>query len=298
MEAAERARVERAALDRQRALAVGVAQDDLADGLLGHHVPPDQRTLGAVHLEAGDGIFGGEAVMHLRDEPGAEADCRHDPVLHARLRQPRGLDDGDDLLRLVVENEAQGVGIVHGDVEHDAAAGLGPGDAPALKMRRQKARMEHPCGDGLADETVLDGLVHRPVRAGVAQMVVRAHHDAGALAGVDHGAGILDDERERLFAEHVLARPRGGESLGLVHLVRSRNVDRLDLRIGKERFEGGRVPRDAVLLRIARAALRIARQHGDEFPVRLTQGVDHVFAGDSARSDQSPACRHATFLPA
>ena len=60
---------------------------------------------------------------------------------------PRGLVTATDVHRLVVEDEAQGVGIMHGDVEDDAAAGLGLGEAPALKMRRQMDRMEHACGE-------------------------------------------------------------------------------------------------------------------------------------------------------
>ncbi len=84
--AAERARVEDAALDRQRRSPSALRSDDLADGLLGHHVPPEQRALGAVHLEAGAGIFRREAVVQLRERPERKRMCRHDPVLDARLR--------------------------------------------------------------------------------------------------------------------------------------------------------------------------------------------------------------------
>ena len=56
-----------------------------------------------------------------------------------------------DRHRLVVEHEAQRVGVVDGDVEHDAAARLGLLDPPALQMGRQIDGMEHAREQRLAD---------------------------------------------------------------------------------------------------------------------------------------------------
>ena len=78
-----------------------------------------------MHFEAGLGIAGGEGVVEHRQQAGAEADDAHRAVLDPALAQAAMLDHGDDGFGLVVQHEAQRVGIMHGDVEHDAAAGAG-----------------------------------------------------------------------------------------------------------------------------------------------------------------------------
>lgn len=107
--------------------------------------------------------------------------------------------DGNGFGRIVVKDEAQGVGIVHGNVENDAATGFRPLQPPALQMRRQIDRMEDPCRDRPADPPFGDGIPHRPVGSGVAQVMVGAKHHAGFACGDNHFARILQRHRQGLF---------------------------------------------------------------------------------------------------
>ena len=78
-----------------------------------------------MHLEAGRRVAGGEGVVELGEQAAREAHDAHHAVFDAALRPmpPREVI-AVTRLRLVVEHEAQRVGVVHGDVEHHAAAGL------------------------------------------------------------------------------------------------------------------------------------------------------------------------------
>ena len=115
--------------------------------------------------------------------------------------------------RLIVEDEAQRVGIMHGDVHDDTGAGAGRRDTPALQVRRQIDRVEHAREQRPADPALLDRGTERAVGRSVAQMVVGSHDDAGRLAGVDHAPCVGEIQRERLLAKHVLAGRGRGERL-------------------------------------------------------------------------------------
>src|SRR4051794_15950885 len=137
VEAAQRALVEVLVLDRQR-LGTGLgAEHHLPDLALAHDVPGHQRALAAVDLEAVTGEADRERLVELGQEAGAEADHRHRAVLEPALGKARALLESHHLDRLVIEHEAERVRVVDRDVEHDAAARLGPVDAPALEVRRQ-----------------------------------------------------------------------------------------------------------------------------------------------------------------
>ena len=112
-------------------------------------------------------------------------------------------------------------------------------DAPALQMGRQIDGVEHPREQRLADAPLLDRLAHRAMRRGVAQMVVRAHDDAAFAAVRDHRARVGEGQRQRLLAQHVLARARRGEHLIAMQLVGGRDVDGVDAGVGDEGSEVG-----------------------------------------------------------
>ena len=165
----------------------------------------------------------------------------------------------DDGRRLVVEHETQRVGVVDRDVEDDAAAGVGPLDAPALQMRRQIDRVEHPREQRLADPPRLDRLAHRAVRRGVAQVMVGAHHDAALAALRDHRARVGERQRERLLAQHVLAGRRGREDLVAMQLVGGGDVDGVDVLRFDQLLQARRRARDAVLLCVSSRRARRSR---------------------------------------
>ncbi len=61
--------------------------------------------------------------------------------------------------------------------------------------------------------------------------------NAGALHRLDHGAAFLEPDRDRLFDQHMLAAGGGGDDMRGVHLMRGRDIDRLDGRIVAQRFD-------------------------------------------------------------
>ena len=66
---------------------------------------------------------------------------------------------------------------------------------------------------------------------GVAEMMVRRHHNAGRLACCDHLARIVERQRQRLFAEHMLAGSRRREGLLGMQLIGRADVDDIDRRV-------------------------------------------------------------------
>jgi hypothetical protein len=119
-----------------------------------------------------------KASCSCAKQAGAEADHGHHAVLETGARHAGGLGLRHHVQRLVVEDEAQRVGIVHRDVEDHPAAGVRARHAPALEMLRQMHRVEHPRGERPADLTRLNGGAHGAVRGGVPEMMVGAEHHA------------------------------------------------------------------------------------------------------------------------
>ena len=240
-------------------------------------------------LEAGAGVADRERLVDLGQGALAEADHGHRTVLEAGTGEPGALLQRHDLHRLVVEDEAERVRIVDGDVEHDAAAGLGLVDPPALEVRRQVDGMEDAGGDGRADPALGHGGPHGPVGGGVAQVVVGAHDHARVAAGGDHAPGVGHGERQRLLAQHVLAGSGRSQGLRAVQLVRGADVDGLDAGRRQQLVEARAAPRNAVLGSEACPALGIRAHHGVHLAAGSTDGAQHVLAGDGAGADQAPA---------
>ena len=187
-------------MNGRRRLTGGVAQHDGADRPLGHHVTRDDRTLAAVNFQTRAGVGDCEGLVQLRDDAAPEAHDRHRRVLQPCLGHAGALGLGDHVLRLVIEDEAQGIGVVHRDIEDDPAAGFGALDAPRLQVRRQMDGVKHPRRDGRADGAVPHRVADRPVGRGVAQVVIGAHLHPGRRARLDHVARVGQGQRERLLA--------------------------------------------------------------------------------------------------
>ena len=69
-----------------------------------------------------------------------------------------------------------------------------------------------------------------------APVVAEPERDPGLLGGRDGLFGVLPGQRERLLAEDVLARARGGDHLLGVQGVRCRQDDGVDRRVGEQRL--------------------------------------------------------------
>jgi hypothetical protein len=248
-----------------------------------------------VHLEASTGMADGEGLVDLRQRALGEADHRHGPILKAGARQACTLLQGHDLDRLVVEDEAERVGVVNRDVEHHPAAGLGPFDPPALQMRREMDGVEDAGGERATDPPLSHGRPHGTVGRGVAEMVIRAHDHAGLTGCGHHALGVRHAERQRLLAQDVLAGGGRGQRLGPVQLVRGADIDCLYAGHGQQLVEAGAAPCNAVLGGEAAPSFRTRAHHRQHLAVGGPDGAQHVLAGDGAGADQASAnwFRHA-----
>ena len=82
--------------------------------------------------------------------------------------------------------------------------------------------------------------------------------------GVDESHGLSPRQRDRFLAEHVLARFQGSDVPGHMQMVWQRNVNRIDVRIGQQRFVGPKRFRDAQTLRRGTRRFGVARRDGDD----------------------------------
>ena len=81
-----------------------------------------------------------------------------------------------------------------------------------------------------------DGVAHGAMAAGVAKVVIGAHHHASSVAGLAHAMRIGEGQGQRLLAEHVLAGPGGNQGLVAMQLVGGRDVDGVDV-LAEQRLE-------------------------------------------------------------
>ena len=197
---ADRARVQVLVIELERLLASGGPQEHIALRRLRHAVAANQRACLSMHLEAGRCIFGGEAIVKLRQHAVREADDAHGPVLQPLAAHAAVRGHGHNRFRLVVEDESKRVGVVNGDVENDSAARVRALEPPALQVGRQIDGVEHPREKRLADPSRFDRLPHRAMRRRVAEVVIGPHDDSALAAFRDHRARVLERQRERLLA--------------------------------------------------------------------------------------------------
>ena len=125
-------------------------------------------------------------------------------------------------------------------------------------------------GSSLKYENQLSTAARRPIRPEATSsrtatqdgwrryMNASMRSDALAPADLDHPLGVGRGQGQRLLAQDVLAGPRRGDRPLGVEVVRERDVDGVDLRVGEERLVGAVDARDPVPLgdRGARARSR------------------------------------------
>ena len=128
---------------------------------------------------------------------------------------------------------ADGVCVMHGHIEHNAAARARIVQTPATQMFRQADRVRNLYGQNLSDPAVGDQLADRAMTACAAQMVIGRKVDACCLGRVDHFACLCQCHRQWLFAKHMFARSNGRKRLCVVFFICRRDVDRINRRVGE-----------------------------------------------------------------
>ena len=213
----------------------------------------------------------------------------HDVVLDPSA-QARVGGHGHDLGRVLVQVEADGVGVVHDDIGDHPAARSRVVDAPALQMGRKLDRVEDADALHAPDPACAYGVADGEVAARVAQMVVGAEDQPRLTGGGDHRRGIGHAHGQRLFAKHMPARGDGGHGLREMLLVGGRDIDGVHALEQALEIRGAGcdpVPRRKLL-----SAPVIARQDRGDFSPACTNGIDHLRGGDVARADQAPTHPH------
>src|SRR5258708_37226372 len=112
---------------------------------------------------------------------------------------------------------------------------------------------------------------------------------AGALRRGAHALGLRRIQRQRLLAEHVLARLERADGPRLVVAVDERDVDRVDLRVVEKRIVRGGRARSVESIRHLPRALRVAAR--DRPPAALAGGGDrrkHRSTRDASGAKRAP----------
>ncbi len=246
-----------------------------------------------MHFEAGQRILGGKGVVELREQSAGEAEHSHNAILHALPAHSAMRGHRADRKRLFIEDKSERVGVVDRDVQHDAPARRWLVDSPALQVGRQINRVKHPRKQRLADPAQLDRIPHRPVRGGVAKMMIGAQDHAASATFGNHRARVSKCQSQRLLTENMLPRPGRRENLVSVKLIGRRNVNRVDFVRSDQILQARRRVRDSMLLRKSGCAIRVRAHDRDDFPIVDAEGIDHVLRGNCAGSHEPPAeCRH------
>ena len=98
--------------------------------------------------------------------------------------------------RIIAQHKADGIGVMHGDIQHDPAAGRGIVDPPPLQCRRQMDRVEDPHRQHLTERALPDQIAHPPVQSGIAQMVISGERHPG-IAGPSRSSPAPRVDRAR-----------------------------------------------------------------------------------------------------
>ena len=109
--------------------------------------------------------------------------------------------------------------------------------------------------------------------------------NAGLTRRIGHGGAILERERHRLFDQHVLAMLGSENRVARVMLMRRRDVNDLDRRIGAKVFDRFVGPGRKILRKAAaRLCARVSR--GDQLDARIAKRRQH-------HAERTPQTRNA-----
>ena len=214
--------------------------------------------------------------MHLADEG---------PV-DAALVEP---GEGADPVRLLAGDAARQTDRVAADVPQRPTA-LGRIDARVVRIGQEER--EGAVHDFQAAERSVPRELDRPDRLRVVEIHERLDGDpAGPIRGRGDRVHLGDRERERFFAQDVLAGLERPDRPFGVKVVRERDVDDVDVGRRDERVVGRERGRDIVRRRERRAALGVAAGDTDQLGARTSAGRPDEPGSDAARSEDAPAKR-------
>ena len=118
------------------------------------------------------------------------------------------------------------------------------------------------------------------------------HHDmVRPRRGLDR-VHLLDGERQRLLAQHVLARGRGLDRPFRVQVIRERDVDRVDLPVVEQRLVRSVGALDPPLARVRRRARPVAARDRQQ-PVILGSAERRDHRPVDARGPEQPPAKGA-----
>ena len=160
--------------------------------------------------------------------------------------------------RRLAEPPAHGVEVVEHQVQDDAAALRGV-EVPLARRSDREVAAHEGRDRRAAERAVVEQLLRALVLLEVAHDVSDRERHAGLVARAHHRLAVRERPRERLLAEHVLARLRGGDRVLRVKVRRRRDDDQVDVVGGADLLRAGEAR--AALFRERRALLE--RESGD-----------------------------------
>jgi hypothetical protein len=110
-----------------------------------------------------------------------------------------------------------------------------------------------------------------------------------ALANRTEFDGLIRGQAQRFFAQHMLASFERTNGPFEVHMIRQRDVNRVDLRIGKQSVVTGIRPRYTSRFRCSTDSFSIARREREQRRVpRFMQGRHDTPGGYRSDAEDSP----------
>ena len=167
--------------------------------------------------------------------------------------------NADTLDKALPADELNQIKQVYTDVEHHAALPhvLPPRHPPAQRRRPfQRNFSDSPEPSGVHD---FPDAADRRIQP---DLVCDAQQHLRIGAGFHHFPGFCMRHRKRLFAQDVFSGASGREHRRMVHDVRKRDVDDVDVRVGEEVRQIRMLPRHVELICERRGFLRAAAQAG------------------------------------
>ena len=115
-------------------------------------------------------------------------------------------------------------------------------------------------------------------------------HDTGIAAGLNHFTRMSRFHCKRFFTQDVLACACCGQHRLVVHRIRQRDVDRIDISVCDQTFQILVNVSDIEFFGECTALLRRAAETGDQFRAGAVDDARrHEIRGDPAQTDDAPA---------
>ena len=238
-------------------------------------------------IEQYDALVRGELQRTAEHELSALGERQQPTGQAVDLQRRVAVDKRDDALGFGAIRIAGGHDRIAAHVVEGAAADVDlVADIHRIEHAEQERRLDEP---DLADATRTHELAH-PMPLRVITHHERLYHATpAAVARRDDRLRLYRVQRDRLLAQHVLARLECPDRPFDVQVIGQRVIDRIDVRVVEQRLVAAETVRDAKLRRDQRRPVGIARcDRGNHAFAASDDRRDHALATYVRGTEDSP----------